>query len=370
MGLRANLTRALYVLVTVVVAVAAYLGLAALASPFLQVNQTSATVHTLTVVNARSSNSALPIRYARQLERVQGVKSVSYFTLQILQCKDGQTVTVAAYGGSGVDTMLAGAGFDAEMITHFQADPIGLLIGAKIAHRCGWQAGQGITPLTISGKPLALHVTAVARTGSDFGDDSAITHYAYINRAAPLGGMADTVIRMFASAQDPHALAAVGKHIDAAFATTDPPLTAYPNTAVKNAWARFGKAQNLLALVIAGLVICCALVLVSVLAHAAVQRRRRMAVLSVLGFPRAWQGAAFALEYAFVLLLGAVLGSLLGKRVPGWTSVLLHGLFAHVKPPLGAWLALPAGLACLWLMALVLPTLVLWRLRAADYSER
>jgi predicted lysophospholipase L1 biosynthesis ABC-type transport system permease subunit len=194
-----------------------------------------------------------------------------------------------------------------------------------------------------------------------------LVHYDYINRAAPGLQGKDKVVTFFASAADPRDDEALAARIEAAFAHDFPAVNATTNATEQDAWARFGKVQQLLAFVMAAILLCAASVLVSVLAHAAAQRRSRFALLQVLGFQRLALFGAFALELLVTSVLGALLGVELEKLLAEFAPSAIGFLSGGVHVPAWAWWGLPAWLAVLVAVALAWPAGSIAKVRPADY---
>jgi ABC-type antimicrobial peptide transport system permease subunit len=213
-----------------------------------------------------------------------------------------------------------------------------------------------------SGDHVELHIVGIFPGSSPTG----LVHYDYINRAAPGIQGKDKVVTFFASAADPRKDEALAARIEAAFAHDFPTVNVTTNATEQNAWARFGKVQQLLALVMAAILLCAASVLVSVLAHAAAQRRPRFALLQVLGFRRNTLFSAFTLELLATVALGALLGLGLAKLVAHELAPTFFGLLAN-GVPMWAWWGLPVWLAILAAAALAWPAGLIARVQPADY---
>lgn len=362
-GLRADWLRVVYLTLTVAVTAAAWLALAAMASPFVADNAASASAKTITVKNGRSSQKMLPQHYARTLVDVDGIQRYSYMTLQLVPCADGHTVALNAVGGPNVLADLVGDGVGKDAMRAWRQTRSGVLLSPEDAKACGWDKGTEVSPSTVNrGKSLPLHVNAVM-TGDD--DSPSYVHYDYINETAPLFPE-DTVLSFEVTPDNPRQLERVASHIDKAFAHGDPPVSAFPDTEAKAGMARFGKVQNLLALVMSGIFACCLLVTISAAAHSAAERRRHMAVLQILGYPRWLQLLGHAGEYVLILVGGGALGLLINYFALDALLSLLPGLFSNVHPPSGAYTSLPLWLVVLLAGTLLAPAAVLWRLRPTD----
>lgn len=354
-----------YLLLTVAVMVGAWLLLAALASPFLRAGGDSGS-DSLVVNNARNKSTPLPVKYADRIAAIPGVAAVNYTDLQMLVCA-GSTVTVNAVGGPIDANELTKDGHDGQAVARWRDDPIGLLVSQSAADACGWQVGQGIEPLDVRGQSLRFHVSGIASVKDD--DPRAKAHYDYVNRQHSLVAGEGRVLLFSVEALDPgdnHALAA---RIDAEFAQDDPPVTAYPDTAREDARARFGRVQYLVAMVMGALFLSCVLVLASVMAFAAVERRPQLGILRVLGFPRRVLVLGFVLEVIGIVVAGALLGIAFGEialhYLPGW----LQGSFLRVAPAPWAYRLLPLWLGVLALVTLVQPCLVALRAHPLDCRE-
>jgi predicted lysophospholipase L1 biosynthesis ABC-type transport system permease subunit len=194
-----------------------------------------------------------------------------------------------------------------------------------------------------------------------------LVHYDYINRTAPGMQGKNKVVTFFASAADPRDDEALAARIEAAFAHDFPAVNATTDATEQNAWARFGKVQQLLAFVMIAILLCAASVLVSVLAHSAAQRKSRFALLQVLGFPRPALFGAFALELLASVVLGALLGIGLEKLLARLAPTTIGFLSGGVHVPAWAWWGVPVWLAILIAAALAWPAGLIAKVRPADY---
>lgn len=352
--------RAAYLTCTLAVTVAAWLGLSAMASPFVQTTHTSRD-NEVVVRNARRGQP-LPKRYADRIAALPGALDTSYLDLQIVTCNTaGNTVTLNAIGGAGTHRAVAQEGASANDWATWHADPLGILIDAETAKQCGWRVGMGVSPPDISDRPLELHISGMTKSSKG----AAMAHYAYVNRVASIVGQ-DKVTAIYTHAATAQGNDALAARIETAFAHDDPPVEAHPDTINQNAWARFGKVQYLLATVVLAVFLCCALVMVSVFAHAAAQRRTRMALLRVLGFPRRQLFSAWTLEAAMIALTGTVFGVLLGQGAIRVARRALGSVLDGLAPPAWAWGTLPVGVLLLMTSTLVVPARVLARVQPRD----
>lgn len=354
----------LLMVLAVAVAVGAWWTLSAMASPFATTAPAGQTQAIRISSRIGALAQPLPVRYAGRIAAVQGVRDVYYSDIDTFPCNgEGYTVTINAWGGSGTAAALQGLGYTPTQIHAFQQDPLAILANAATAERCHWKVGTGIAPNSVFNRhSMELHVRGI---GGHDDTGVAIAHYEYINR---VGGVTQphAVAAFFAQAHDPRDNNAIAARIEMLFAHDYPPVEANPNTVNQNALARFGSVQRLLAFVMLGAFACCALVLASVFAHAAVQRRPQMAVLQVLGFSRRVHWAAQALEVAFVLALGTTLGYALGRATIHLVQRKLGDTFQNITTP--PWTAewLWPALLLLAILALVGPAVIALRTRPLD----
>lgn len=361
------LARVMYLCLTVAVTVAAWFALAAIASPFIAVRG-SGTSDAVRVDNARSQRQPLPLKYAARIESVPGVAAVKYLDLQLVQC-GSDTVTVNAVGGSVIiDTDSFDDEYDAASIERWQQDPLGMLVSRAAAEKCNWRVGQGIEPLDLrAGKPMPLNISGIGLSTST--SLNATAHYEYINNEHSLAAGKGYVLMFYASAADPADNQAMAARIDAEFAHDDPPVSAYPDAVRENARSRIGNVQYLVMLVMGALFLSCLLVLASVMAHAATERRAKLGMLRVLGFPRRVLAGGYALEVLGIVVFGALLGMALGQVALHFLPGLLKGNFLRVAPAPWAWTLLPVWLTLLAALSLLQPCLLVWRSRPIDCRE-
>lgn len=362
------LARVAYLLLTVAVTVAAWFALAAIASPYITVKR-NGTSDSIRVENARNRRTPLPLKYAARIEAMPGVASIRYVDLQLVLC-GADTVTVNAVGGSAIanaDSGYFGDEFDAATIQGWREDPLGLLVNRAAAEKCGWRAGQGVEPMDLRGQSMPLHISGVGTEKSD--DLAAIAHYDYINNEHSLVAGKGNVMMFQVDARNTSDNEALAVRIDAEFAHDDPPVTAYPDTVREDARSRLGKVQYLVALVMCALFLSCLLVLASVMAHAATERRAKLGMLRVLGFPRRVLAGGYVLEVLGIVAIGAVIGMALGQLVLHFLPGLLKGQLLRVAPAPWAWTLLPVWLCVLAVLSLLQPCLLAWRSRPLDCRE-
>jgi ABC-type lipoprotein release transport system permease subunit len=248
------------------------------------------------------------------------------------------------------------------------ADRLGVLIGLQVAKDCGWRPGMGVSPKNaFTGIPLELHIIGIRAPQQDPMEDTiAIGHYEYVNANVMDPSMRDKVWTIVAAAHSPRAAPALAAKIEAAFASDNPPVEVSTTTEVQNGLARYGQAQQVLGWVMLAVFLCAALVMVSVLAHTAAQRRAHMALLQALGFSRHVLWGGFMLAAVATVLVGAGIGTTTGLLVLRFLPRSLARWFGNFAVPTWTWWGLPVLLILLLAAALVIPTLAIVRLRPTD----
>lgn len=362
--LRARVGRSCYLVFTIVVAAAALIGLSALVPERAPAGIAMPSVW---VANARAG--LLPLRYATQIAGMPEVAAVSYLNYLPLSCNTG-TVTLNGFAGSGTQAMLErDYAADKVDLAEWNADPMGILVGTKIAQQCGWTRGMHPSPRDgMSGREIEIHIVGTLRASTDtpFADHIAVAHYEYLDRLAD-ETQRGQVAGIIAMARDSGRAGILAARIDERFAHADPPTETQQSGDAENGLQRFGRIELALGWVMAATFACSALVLVSLMAHAAVERRATFAVLRVLGFRRRFLLMAFAVEFTVLTALGITLGFLAGRMFIAITAPLLESIVGDVAAPNWILHALPAAFAAALIAGLLMPAAVLVRTRAIDY---
>lgn len=358
--------RLVYLVLTLAVTVVAWLGLAALASPFVHADIPDA--GGVAVFNTREGNT-LPLRYAARIVALQETTDVTYMNFVPVVCRAPTVAaTLNGYGGPGTHRALVEAGVDEVAMMAWNADPLGILVGSALAANCGWKAGMGIQPLDVSGRPVEIHIVGVFHSTQPYADQIAFAHYEYINRLRE-GPLRDQVNAIIVNASNPRDSSLLAARIEATFVHDDPPVRAVTSTMADNALSRFGHVQVLLAWVMSAVFASTLLMLVSVLAHAAAQRRAIMAVLQVLGFRRRLLFGSFLLECVAMIAAGAAVGLVIGKIVLRALAPKIAPLLGRFEAPPWAYHYLPLWLLVLLVASLVLPAMIVARTRPIDYPD-
>lgn len=365
--------RSLLLLITLVISVATWLALAAMASRFVGSEVANDIGETgVNVSNARAAQGSvmsIPRSYVASIEALQGVRALRYIDALPVVCRPPSVVvTLNGIGGSALRQLLDHNHVAPSVEAQWDADRLGVLVGAKQAALCGWRAGMTVSPKSPVDTSVEIHVIGIIN-GAD--DGIAIAHYAYINSLSSLAGEG-RVLSVTVYPDDKRYANVLAAHIEAAFSAADPPVVAHASATVQAALGRFGKVQELLALVSLAMFLCTLLVFVSVLAHAAIERHREMAIMHVLGFTRMALLHAFGLEFTLIVLAGTVLGSGVGLGIigiVGGASPFITSVFGQFEAPWWAWQLLSVGLVALLGTALIAPSLTVARLRPIDYQR-
>ncbi|MCD9008176.1 hypothetical protein LDO31_18435 [Luteimonas sp. XNQY3] len=369
MRIREQPGRTAYLAGTLAVSVIAWLVLSTFAAPFLVNNAGSSMNAEINVSNARVSSSPYPLKHALEIANMPGVRGVSYHTLAGFRCSDGRSVvSINAYGGDLVPELVQERGADAAMFDAWSNTSNGLLVGQAIAAKCGLTPGMTLTPRDVlSGVETPVTVVGILPPSqSSFGDQAAFGHYSYINNIIP-EERRDLVMRVRVRGQESARLSELANEIETKFAGSDPPLQADTGSSTDSALARFGQIQSLLMLIMGAMLACATLVLVTVLAHAVSQRRSTMATLQTIGFGRAIQFQALALELFVIALLGAGAGVIAAYGLLKALAPATSWLLGSVAIPEWALLTLPVGVLGLMAISLAWPASTLSGLRPIDH---
>ncbi|HET6724605.1 MAG TPA: ABC transporter permease [Gammaproteobacteria bacterium] len=366
--------RAVFLLATLTVAVAAWVVLSAMASPFVHSGKTGLKFGGIVVTNA-TGHGNLPKRYIERISTMPGVRFLTYTDVALVKCKDGAPpVSIDALGGPGASVNLFGLDPNAQQqgqLERWRNDPLAIVVGSDVAKGCGWSVGITVSPVDMfRHEPVELHVVGVKPPQKNpMANQIAYGHYDYVNRlpSSSAGPGRITAISVIATSRG--VTNALASRIEDAFAFEDPPVRAMTVSEFQNALDRFGKVQYVLAFVMLAAFICAALVLISALAHAAVQRGQHMALMQALGFRRAALLSGFVLENLLIVALGAGIGIVAGLFLLHAMPASMAQLFGQFAVPRWSWWLLPIWLALLLASGLITPTLCVARCRATGVRE-
>ncbi|MGB8716424.1 MAG: FtsX-like permease family protein, partial [Rhodanobacteraceae bacterium] len=151
--------------------------------------------------------------------------------------------------------------------------------------------------------------------------------------------------------------------------TGDPPTYTRVSGETQNVLRKFGQIQVILLGVVLALLACTILVVVSVMAYAAVQRRAIFGLLITLGFGRRHATGAFALEYLILLTLGAALGVLAAWGLIQILAPRISMLLGQVSLPSTTVLLVGGVTLGIFACGMALPMATLWRVHPTDASR-
>jgi len=368
--------KTLYLVAAVTLVVLSWIVLSAFTLPSLRSGAGKAVDAYLAIANGRTQTGFFPVRYIPQIQQLPGVESVAWFTVVAFLCGDEanqplgkhQPISINAYAGD-VDAMFRSYGVNVNStdMSMWSATENGILVGEKIANRCGFTAGITISPNNLfGGGEIPLTIIAVIPEDDD-GFRYPYGHYDYINRFMP-DTYRDQAIRALVYPSDPTQLDALALRIEREFRASDPPLEASVSSDTRAVLGRFGQAQALLWPVMGALAVGAVLVFLAITAHLVAQRRASMAVLQTLGFSARIQWLALVLELASIAVLGAALGIAAGwgvlKLLSPWVAQVL---FTDVARPLdGALLLVAPAIVVLLALTLLWPAAQMARLKPID----
>lgn len=360
-------SRAIYLIATLAVTVAAWLIFAAITAAFIGA-ATSNGAAGITIDNGNHS-VGLPLRYAGRIEAIAGTRDVAWYTLQFVNCGQNVQVELVALGGPGSASRVAPPdshdSIPPAVVHRWLGDPLGALVTRQTLADCGWKVGQGVDPpVAFNRSDIPMHITGISAGGGD----AAYVHFDYINRIAPMFGK-DNVFRYVVGANNVCDNERVAARIEAAFTNDFPTVSATTNTTVQNAFQRFGKVQELLAFVMAAMLLCAASVLVSVLAFVAIQRRQMFAILQVMGFGRAVLFGSLVLEVLMVAVIGVLCGVGIGELAVYLEPRSLQSVLFRFVIPDWAFGWVPLWMAALIVIALAWPVRVIAHVRPIDYRD-
>lgn len=362
--LRESLGRHAYLVATLVVGVAGFWILGALASPF--VAKTALADASITVSSARDGG-LVPVRYAAQVSRMPAVETVNHMNVLAVVCKPPAGIaTLNGWGGNDPTRRLRSIRASQADIDAWLDSPHAVLAGAELAERCGWSRGMAIEPAGLHGQAVPITIAGIFHSDEGgFGEQVAIAHYGHVDRLLP-DAERDQARIIQVSGQDPLTLAELAADIETLLQHGDPPVQAHVADGGDSLLGSFGNVSALLRAVVAALGLCVLLVFTSIAAHLAAQRRSSMAMLQALGFGRNLQLAAIVLELSVVAAAGAALGTLLGLSLLEAISARTSHVLGRLDAPLQDTPWLFACLLALVALAAMAPAFTVRRLRPVD----
>jgi ABC-type antimicrobial peptide transport system permease subunit len=340
--------RSVYTGLSIAVAFFTFVMLTAISAPFARprINHS----HVLNTRNAVSGSAGLPVRYAREIDSVPGVRAVSWFTALPASCgSSGSFITINALGGSlfGYQSVLKGLSHPAG--NAWKKDQHALLVGDRAAKTCGWAVGQTVTVASVMSNISGGGGDWTFRIAGIYHDDDAamfnriaLAHYVYINEGRISGK--DTVMAFTEDVGGANKINKVAAEIDRLFAHSYPSTRTVTNTAAQAALAKFGDIRSVVVWILGAVFFCMLLVTVNVMSHAVVERRTALAALNALGFRRRQLAACLIFETTVIFGLGFVVGAGGGIFAVHLLRPVVASILARFAVPWTA-IAVGAGLA-------------------------
>lgn len=364
--LREHSGRVAWLVLTLAVAVMAWQLLTALASPFVGEAGGNATA---VLVQHERDGLPMRLRHVRAVAAVEGATDVAWLNLAAVACRPPAVyATLNAWGGDSAASYLVERGLDPRMVRRWQDTPHGILAGAQLARRCGWEAGMVLEPMDLRGERIRIEVVGIFSAEGAFGEQVAYAHHADIEPQLDEAAR-DQAWVIAARARTPGGATALAARIEAALASSDAPVRASGSDEAEGALARFGQVQLLLLLVMVAIALCASLVLVSVMAYATAERRATNAGLMSLGFQRRHLLLGSVLELLAIVIAGTALGVLLASATLAALEPSLAHLLGSLATPAWAWRWLPFWLGALALLALLPVLHGIARLRPTDWMR-
>lgn len=315
----------------------------------------------------------LPLRYAETIRSLPGVLEVYYLTFLPVQCATGATATLNGYGGEGTDAMLlAGYAVGRQVVKRWNDDPLGILVGERLAQQCNWRKGMSIVPRDgFLGREVEIHVVDVIKSNDQapFANQIAFAHYEYLNRLME-DGERDFVRSIGVQVKDASRTAQAAARIDSAFAHSNPPTDTQQANSQEDGLLRFGDIRLLVDLIVVCMTICLSLVITILLAHSAIGRRSMFAVFRVLGFSRRFVLASFVAEYGVVALAGHLAGVLAGILAVDVLVARVGPLVGELSVPASTYILVTLVVGAVFAISLLIPAVLIFRARAIDCQTR
>lgn len=360
---RESAPRYLALVLTLALSVLAWLGLSSLVGPF--VGGTGPSGAHVNVMSERNG-MPFPLRHAERIRALEGVESTAHMAVLAVSCDGSEGwASLNGWGGDGVATLLRARDVPDALIAAWQGGESHVLVGDRLAGRCGWREGMDVQPQTLLGQRMPLRIVGIIEGQEGYGSQIALAHHAYLARHLPPEQQAQAWLVAVAP-QDARVAAELGARIEALFEGEPVPLRATASGDAEGALARFGNVERLLMVVMAAFAACTVLVFGSVLAHMAVQRRRTMAMLLALGFRTGQLQCGFIIEVVALVVAGTGLGWLVALPAVAWMDRGLGPLLGALSIPTASLVALAPALLALGVLALLSPMSTLARLEPTD----
>jgi putative ABC transport system permease protein len=313
-----------------------------------------------------SLTQSLPIAYRREIEKVPGVKAVTYWQW---------------YGGTYIkpENFFARFGIDPqtlfdvfpdmeiapEQVEAFKKSRTACVAGEALAKKYGWKLGERIT-LIGDIFPGTLDLTLVGTFHDENESQTLFLNYEYVREGFPAGNPRRDMVGCFMfTVNKPEDVAIVSKAIDEQFANSPSPTRSESEKEFALQFIAFlGNLKLFLAAISAAVVFTILLVSANTVAMAVRERTRENAILRTVGFTPG-QIMGMVLGEAGVLgLIGGILGGLAA-------SALCKGLTVAARQTgMGLSVAVPGIMLWSILLSVAVLIAVLSALAPAWFASR
>lgn len=369
---RRHKIRTLFTVLSVAVAFAIFLVVAALQSGFSGLLNVAGSQRLVVF----GESLALPLSYADKIAKVPGVKAVSYgaFFSGFFRDKFVGGFAVPFPRNLVVDPELKLTAAETKALL---ADRQAAVAGADLASQMGWKVGDTIAltrglPQKNGSSTWYFHLVGIYKSDRPGLQQDFNVHYAYVNEGRADLANKDKLGNFFVYIDDPRHIDSVSHAIDALFATAQPSTTTFPElllaaTVVKS----YGDIGAILIAVSVAVFFSMLLVAGNTMANSVRQRVHEFALMRAVGFSRGRLAGLVVREAAFVIGSGAVVGLLLGWQVcrlmsPTLSTVMPYFLAVGWQP-----FALAALLVVFFTLLIgILPTRRATTLAVADTLRR
>jgi len=296
---------------------------------------------------------ALPPDALARVEAVLAGRGVAVpFAYTVASTSDGSPIVVA-----GTEMAFAQKLNRWWSVTAWPASPKTALLGERAAGIVLPQNQKNPQPFELWFQGRSIRLAPVGRLHTGAAEDSRI--FIPLDDFSPWTGLQPNSIEIAASGS-PEEINDIARRLSLAL----PEAQVRPVRQITEAEARvLGKTRTALLVSILLIIITAALCLLSTLTAWVLDQRRNFAVMKALGASERTLGAFFAAEAAFIGVIGAILGFVIGVGIAAWIGrVNFH---APVVPRLSVFPVILLASVAVALLAAVLPMALLARVQPA-----
>jgi putative ABC transport system permease protein len=304
--------------------------------------------------NQASWTEPLPLSYYHRLKAIAGTTNVTHITsVGGYYQEAGNAIASLAVDGPSYLEMNPEIEIAADQREAWLRNRAGVIVGAELADRFGWQLGDQI-PLQSSiwrhstgGNVWEVVIAAVYRDSRTSARSEALfMHYAYLNDARAF--QRDTVSVYQLLVADPDQADAVASRIDSSFGSSSAPT----KTASELGFARELTAQfanmGAMVLAVAGVVFFTLLLTTaSTLGRSVRERAGELAVLRVIGFRKLNVMALVMAESMLLTSIGGLLGVVASLPLIAYVAGQRTAAFSLTPYDIAAVVVLVLGFGCL-----------------------